>query len=195
MGIWIRDLKNKAGLQQIQFNKCLKTLETKKLVKSVTSVASKNRKVYMLFNVEPHTDVTGDIWYVGADMDTEFINVLSQQCYNFIASKGYSSAEELCAFIRKSGVSKVQLKVDNVQSIIETLIYDGKVEPVDDPRGPAFLGGKSAILYRPTNLPMVTNGYTQVPCSMCPVFNVCSPEGEISPSKCIYLTNWLDIDF
>ena len=78
-------------------------------------------------------------------------------------------------------MSKVQLKVENVQSIIETLIFDGKVEGIEDPRGPTFLvdlktfrmtwkGGKSATLYRPTKISIhANNGFTQAPCSVCPV--------------------------
>lgn len=192
-GIWSKDLKIRSSLQVVQITKILKTLEARKLVKSVASVASKNRKVYMLFNLEPHIDVTGDVWYTGADIDVEFINILRKQAFGYISQKGYASAEEITAFIRKTGVSKVQLKVDNVQTIIETLIYDGKVETVDDPRGPSFLGGKAATLYRPTKINIQSsNGFTQAPCSVCPVYSECSPDGEISPSKCVYLTGWLE---
>jgi hypothetical protein len=38
------------------------------------------------------------------------------------------------AYIKKLGVSKVELKVENIQTIVDTLIFDGKVEPVEDPR-------------------------------------------------------------
>jgi len=191
MGIWTKDIKKKSNLPQLQITKSLKILEGRKLIKPVKSVAIKNKKVYMLFDLEPHVDVSGDIWYSGQDIDAEFIEVLNKQCYEFIKVKGYSSPEEICAFIRQSGISKVQLKVENIQSILDTLIYDGKVEAVEDPRGPSFLGGKSVLFYKPTQLDILPNGFTSTPCGICPVFNQCTDGGEISPINCIYFGRWL----
>lgn len=47
-----------------QINKCLKALEQRKLIKAVKSVASSNRKVYMLFELEPSREITGGAWCV-----------------------------------------------------------------------------------------------------------------------------------
>ena len=47
-----------------QINKCLKSLEQRKLIKAVKSVASSNRKVYMLFELEPSREITGGAWCV-----------------------------------------------------------------------------------------------------------------------------------
>lgn len=38
-GIWIRDIRYKSNLQLTQVNKILKTLESKKLIKAIKSVA------------------------------------------------------------------------------------------------------------------------------------------------------------
>jgi len=168
-GIWVRDLRIKSNLQQVQINKALKTLEAKKLIKSVKSVASKNRKVYMLYDIEPHVEVTGDIWYSDSEIDSEFIEVLNRLCFQFITYKGYASVEEVTAAVRKSGMSKVELRVENIQSILDTLIYDGKIETIDDPSGPAFLGVKIPILYKPTKHEILPNGFTSTPCGVCPV--------------------------
>jgi len=146
----------------------------------------------MLFDLEPHVDITGDIWYSEQEIDVEFINVLNKHCFNLINTKGFASAEEVTAAVRKSGVSRVELKVENIQSILDTLVYDGKIETVDDPRGPAFLGGKSAVLYKPSKMDIVLNGFTSVPCGVCPVFRDCSDDGPISPHTCTYLKTWLD---
>ncbi len=108
----------------------------------------------MLFDLEPHPDVTGDLWYnaQGQEIDEAFIRILTEQCYNFIRNKvqlltrhfldtqGWASTEEICSYIRKSGVSKIELRVENIQSIVDTLIYDRLIETVDDPtRARAFL--------------------------------------------------------
>lgn len=38
-GIWTRDLRFKSGLQQMQLNRALKSLESKNLIKAVKSIA------------------------------------------------------------------------------------------------------------------------------------------------------------
>ncbi|QDZ25878.1 RNA polymerase Rpc34 [Chloropicon primus] len=55
MGIWTKDLRTKAGLQQPQVAKILKFLEQRKLIKSIKWVTNRNRKVYMAFDVQPST--------------------------------------------------------------------------------------------------------------------------------------------
>ena len=67
-----------------QINKCLKSLEQRKLVKAVKSVANGNRKVYMLFELEPSREITGGAWYTGHEYDSEFIAVLRQECHKYI---------------------------------------------------------------------------------------------------------------
>ena len=62
-GTWIRDIRMKSGLVPTQLNKVLKTLEIKKLIKSVKSVNAAKKKVYMKYDLEPDTSVTGGAWY------------------------------------------------------------------------------------------------------------------------------------
>lgn len=53
-GIWIRDISTKTNVKSVALNKALKSLETKRLIKSVQSVgAASKKKVYMLFDLEP----------------------------------------------------------------------------------------------------------------------------------------------
>ena len=51
-----------------------------------TFQASK-RKVYMLFNLQPDRSVTGGAWYSDQDFESEFVEVLNQQCYKFLQDK------------------------------------------------------------------------------------------------------------
>lgn len=37
------------------------------------------------------------------------------------------------------------------------------------------------------------NFLTATPCGVCPVINQCSEDGLITPSTCIYMTQWLDM--
>jgi DNA-directed RNA polymerase III subunit RPC6 len=48
---------------------------------------NKNRKVYMLFELTPSREVTGGAWYTEQDYDAEFVDVVKQQCLQFITKQ------------------------------------------------------------------------------------------------------------
>lgn len=43
--------------------KILKNLESRQLVKSTSSISSKTRKLYLLYDLEPAKEITGGPWY------------------------------------------------------------------------------------------------------------------------------------
>lgn len=86
-GIWTRELRTRANLQQVQLQRILRALETRKIVKSLKSVESKNKKIYMLFEIEPSRQVTGGAWYNEQEFDSEFLGILRDQTYRFIAER------------------------------------------------------------------------------------------------------------
>lgn len=123
-GIWIRDIRFKSNLMPTQLNKILKSLETKKFIKAVKSVAASKKKVYMLYNLEPHRSVTGGAWYQDQDFEAEFVDILNQQCYRYLEQKRekmksgssgpitaknmtFASSKEIWKFISDLGISKV----------------------------------------------------------------------------------------
>eukprot|EP01105_Mastigella_eilhardi_P017675 TRINITY_DN4071_c0_g1_i2.p1 TRINITY_DN4071_c0_g1~~TRINITY_DN4071_c0_g1_i2.p1 ORF type:complete len:287 (-),score=82.20 TRINITY_DN4071_c0_g1_i2:50-910(-) len=186
-GIWIRDLRVKSNLQQPQITKILKALESRKLIKAVKSVVAKNRKVYMVYDVEPSREITGGAWYNEQDLDEDFIEVLHDQCYLFISNKSFASAEEVYHFIKESRVFEADLRLEDIQTVLNTLIFDGLVEDIRDPRGPAF---SAKVLYKRARLDLPPNEFTHSPCSICPVFESCAPNGVVNPVVCPYLTAW-----
>lgn len=50
-GIWTRDIKNATNIQQQTLTKTLKALEGRQLIKSIKSVTSKSKKLYMRFDL------------------------------------------------------------------------------------------------------------------------------------------------
>lgn len=123
-GIWTRDIRFKSNLMHTQLKKILKSLETKKFIKVVKSVAASKKKVYMLYNLEPDESVTGGAWYQDQDFETEFVDVLNQQCYRFLEQKKekakscnigpiaarnmtFASSKDVWKFISDLGISKV----------------------------------------------------------------------------------------
>lgn len=206
-GIWIRDIRFKCNLLLTQVNKILKNLESKKLIKAVKSVAASKKKVYMLYNLEPDRSVTGGAWYSDQDFESEFVEVLNQQCYKFLVQKAeaaketkvdpiaqrngsYASSQDVWKYISELGISKVQLSVEDIETILDTLIYDGKCERTIV----ASVGdtGQSK-LYRAVNPVIESTGLMRMPCGSCPVFHKCYEGGAVSPTTCIYMKDWLQL--
>ncbi|XP_018784628.1 PREDICTED: probable DNA-directed RNA polymerase III subunit RPC6 [Bactrocera latifrons] len=200
-GIWIRDIRMQSNLNMTHLNKILKNLETKKLIKAVKSVNASKKKVYMLYNLEPDRSVTGGAWYQDQDFEAEFVDVLNQQCLRFLqmthenaekkregplALKRLSccSVKEVHKFISDLGISKVHLDEDDLETILKTVVYDGNAERIMMPDG--------SFVYRAINSPLFAPGLVQIPCGICPVIRNCSKCGDVTPNKCIYMTDWLD---
>ena len=209
-GIWTKELKQKSNLPQTQIGKIFKSLEARKLIKAVKHVAQQNRKVYMLYELEPSREITGGAWYTEHEYDAEFIHVLREQCVKFILARGKVTLEDVCDFVKQTKLSHVDLGQEEVLQIVNTLVYDGKVdaheelEPdeardPDDPAGER--GGEDddldymenvIVVYRPASLPIPeSSAFTAVPCGVCPVFQECAPGGLVSPETCQYMQDWL----
>ncbi|GFT48061.1 DNA-directed RNA polymerase III subunit RPC6 [Nephila pilipes] len=206
-GIWIRDLRFASNIPQTQVNKILKTLESKKLIKSVTSVAASKKKVYMLYNIEPDRSVTGGTWYSDQEFESEFVDVLNQQCYRYlqqakaVADKlsdpvsrrraSFKSSKDICDYINGLKVSKVQLSKQDIETILDTLVFDGKVEKSVICSSSTLNEGDSENVYGVIK-PLISNcGLMRVPCGVCPVHNECRDGGIISPTTCPYVKECL----
>lgn len=210
-GIWSRDIRYKSNLPLTEINKILKNLESKKLIKAVKSVAASKKKVYMLYNLQPDRSVTGGAWYSDQDFESEFVEVLNQQCFKFLQSKAetareskqnpviqrnssFASSHEVWKYICELGISKVELSMEDIETILNTLIYDGKVEMTIIAAKEGTVGSVDGHmkLYRAVNPILPPTGVVRAPCGLCPVFEDCHEGGEISPSNCIYMTEWLE---
>lgn len=114
-GIWFRDLKKRTPIEHARLSKLLKTLITRKLIKQENSVQGKNRKVYMLYELEPAREVTGGAFHSGHELDLEFVAQLAEVALAYLRKFIVASADEILGFISSTGISKVALSVDDTQ--------------------------------------------------------------------------------
>uniref|UniRef100_A0A1B6DXE9 DNA-directed RNA polymerase III subunit RPC6 n=2 Tax=Clastoptera arizonana TaxID=38151 RepID=A0A1B6DXE9_9HEMI len=201
-GIWIRDIRFKSNLMPTTLGKILKQLENKKIIKAVKSVAASKKKVYMLYNLEPDRSLTGGSWYCNQDFEVEFVDVLNQQCYRYLQQRkektvavaakngplaaqaiAFASTNDVWKYITELGISKVILEKKEIKTILDTLLYDGKVERTINVDGD--------YLYRAVESFLPPPGIIRMPCGICPVMRNCSDVGSVNPKKCVYLTEWL----
>ncbi|KAG5339217.1 hypothetical protein C0989_005198 [Termitomyces sp. Mn162] len=148
-GIWTKHLKAKTNLHQTVIDRCLKTLTQKRLIKRVPSVQHPTRKIYMLENLQPSVALTGGPWYTDNELDTEFIQHLSDACLKFIRdisfprrhgegvegslyalsnSPEYPSAEQIRNSLRRARLTETELTVEHVEMLLNVLVLDGEVE-------------------------------------------------------------------
>ncbi|KAG0168497.1 34-kDa subunit of RNA polymerase III (C) [Apophysomyces sp. BC1034] len=220
VGIWTKDLKKKTNLHTIVLNSTLKRLEQKQEIKAVKHVKYPTRKIYMLYNLTPSSEVTGGAWYTDQELDTDFIDSLKAACLKYISARSfprnesvrdavfgvdyehYPTATEVRRFITESRISSIDLSVKDITSLLDVLVYDGAVEKKlpfiagmedfsdDEDDDAAAPWAYKAIRKGADKL--ATEALTEVPCGRCPVFTFCTEDGPVSPFNCEYFKTWLD---
>lgn len=185
MGIWTRDLKMETRLPQTQITKILKHLESFTLVKSVKSIIAKNKKLYMLFELQPDKSHYGGPWYTDGDFDSAFFSAVAHEVYLAISS-GNSDVPSLRRYIADKNISRIQLGDEDIEVVVQSLLQESRIALANTYDG--------STRYKPTRFTLPLTGLTEVPCGRCPVADSCGDCGPITPSTCPYLTEWLDIE-
>ncbi|KAB2574541.1 putative dna-directed rna polymerase iii subunit rpc34 protein [Lasiodiplodia theobromae] len=88
-GMWTRTIKAKTNFHQTVINKALKSLEGKRLVKSITSVKHPGRKIYMLAHLTPSEEVSGGPWHTDGELDIELIEQISTVILNYVEQNSW----------------------------------------------------------------------------------------------------------
>jgi DNA-directed RNA polymerase III subunit RPC6 len=153
-GIWNREIRNQTKLPLNQMSKVLKNLETKKLIKAVKSVTASKKKLYMLYGLEPDKSVTGGAWYSGTEFESEYVQVLHEQCYQFVKrrlvaacdkdkndfvearNRSLVSSSEVKEHIDNLKISNVQLSQQDIEMVLDTIVFDGLIEKIAIEKSP-----------------------------------------------------------
>ncbi len=88
-GMWTRTIKIKTNLHQTVMIKCLKSLESKRIIKAIRSVKYPSRKIYMLAHLMPAEDVTGGPWFSDGELDVDLIDELSDVICTYVAKNSW----------------------------------------------------------------------------------------------------------
>lgn len=191
-GIWTKDIKNATKLSQHLLTKILKHLENIQLIKSVRSVNSKSKKLYMAFHVVPDKELTGGPWYTDDEFDQEFVNSLCKFIANSVNKSKYIDIDSIISIINTAGFLQHPLTNDELETVIQTLVYDNIIEivPVEELMMHNINSNKP---YYRSCKPLTTyNFLTNYPCGTCLVASQCHIGGVISPETCLYFTNYLN---
>lgn len=154
-GIWVRNIKLATRLQQMQINKTLKRLANRKLIKAVKSVAFRNRKMYMSYDLEPAKEVTGGVWYTEQQLDQDFVAIVRRSVHKFLIDMGGKGTPvQVAERLKASGVSHTPLSPSEIAQVMDTLVYDGLLDYQDagSKRLKTLLRPQRAIFPSPENL-------------------------------------------
>jgi DNA-directed RNA polymerase III subunit RPC6 len=135
MGIWTKDIRSSTGLPTMTLTKVYKSLESKRLVKTVKSVAAKSKKLYMMYDTVPAKELTGGPWYTEHEFDHEFINELRNVVLQLISSKqlaGGIGIQEITKKLKDCGISKIELSEADVDQLVTTCVLDGDVVAIKE---------------------------------------------------------------
>lgn len=164
----------------------------------------------MLYEMTPDPTITGGTWYSDHEFEAEFVRVLNEQCARLLDERleesvkkfpndpfvrrtsSFISSQELVTLVNEMGIATVSLTVQDIESILNTLIYDGKVEKTTVATAASSEHGAKQNLYRSVASTLESSPVVRNPCGICPVFKDCHDDGLITPQTCIYLNKWLD---
>lgn len=202
-GIWTRDLKLTTNIPQHTLNKTLKILEQRSLVKSVRSVVSKSRKLYMLFSATPAKEVTGGPWYTDQEFDHAFVEDLCKMILGIVKQSPGTDSRAILERLTSTGVIEASvLTLDDLDVVMRMLVYDGRLEEMFAPLSSAEdsklplaslpMGMRPPARYKVAKEVASGNHLTETPCGVCPVISQCCEGGVISPTTCVYMDKWLD---
>ena len=130
-GIWTKDIRMQSNIQQQALNKIFKSLESRRLIKPVKSVNAKAKKLYMVYDLTPSKELTGGVWYSDLEFDYDFIAELRTflvQCVRRLNGGRGVTLREIRDKMLQANVSRVDLSLNEIAQLLQTLIYDYIVE-------------------------------------------------------------------
>lgn len=198
MGMSSEDVKSETNVPANLVSKSLKSLQTKNLIKVVVNIQSKGWKHYMASEFEPSKQISGGAWYAGGSLDTEFITLVREQCVKHVFRLKLATLEGVSDLIRRSGVFAVDLSNQQIEEIMKALVLDNEITELKSNGSGEF----ASIPTGKTCYKCVSKGggggepktgaLASIPCGVCPQISLCTPDGIISPTTCVYYTKWLD---
>ena len=210
-GISLNDIKNKIRIDNTTYiNKILNKLVKKYLIKSLKLHNTKNKKIWIGYDIEPSEEITGGLWYnENQEFNDNLVNVLIEKCYERICSQKYTSQKELLLFLKSTNLTNKQNEIneDNVQTILNILIFDNKIEAIFPENLIYNVTNKYSLLlsknedilnkikYKKNNVYNPNCIFDCIPCSICPVFKECQSNNVVNPIDCLHLKQFMEVPF
>lgn len=192
-GIWAKELSSKSKIPAGTLARLTKTLEHRRLIKQITPAQYKTRKVWMLYELEPASELSGGSWYKDGQIDSDLINLLRAKTLEYLANTGEAvTAEDVQRFLASN--HSLSRSIDNIESILRTLVLDRELLMTE----PLTTAGVHTYRLRPRSAradEFSAIFFSQIPCISCNLRKQCSPGNSVvAPETCQYMSRWLHLD-
>mmetsp|Transcript_21853 Transcript_21853/g.62042 ORF Transcript_21853/g.62042 Transcript_21853/m.62042 type:complete len:312 (+) Transcript_21853:106-1041(+) len=205
-GTWSRILKDDSKLPQHVVTKITKDLMSRRLIKEVKSIHAKNKKVFMLWDTEASSEISGGTWYREGEFAAAWVDSLRQQCQQFLADN--NGKVVTLQDVHNHVIMKPQQSVpseDDIATVMRTLELDEDIYAINTGGGQRLYTqrnrGKDGQPFdifagRIPSIPSTVSGAADelpglvVPCLSCHLQGECQPGGRVSPERCEYVAAW-----
>ncbi|XP_062234031.1 uncharacterized protein LOC133931209 [Phragmites australis] len=193
-GMWLQDVRNATRLSPNVATKVARTLVARDLLKEVSDVRHRSKKVFMATDFQPSPEITGGTWYHDGRLDTDAVSAARRRCLAQVERLGTATAEMIHHGIERHE-PRAGYAIDRIRDILRTMVLDKVLEEVKSTGEGEFAAVRSGrMCYRVAGA--AQGGMMEgIPCGVCPRIDECSPEGAISPNTCVYYKKWLQMDF
>lgn len=143
-GLWFKEIKDKTNMPHNLAMKVLKSLENKRLIKSMKCVKN-NRKVYVLYDLVPSDDITGGFWFNDNDVDVACVQSIYKVILQFIKQNTFiedndslnkysnnPSVYEIADYINTLKILNSEVKESDLLVLLDVMTYDNKIEKLVD---------------------------------------------------------------
>jgi len=189
-GMWMLDIRKKLLMGPNIATKVVRTLVTQGLIKEVSDVRHRSRKIFMATDFQPSAEITGGTWYHDGRLHTDAVTA-RRCCQAQVERLGAATVQMIHHGILKDD-PRARYTIDKIRDIIKTMVLE---EVKSTGTGEFTALRASTMCYRQVTGAPQGGTMEGILCGVCPRIDVCSPEGVISPSTCVYYKKWLQMDF
>lgn len=190
------EMKGYKAIPVTMFDRILASLKKKNLIKEVPNMNNKGVKHFLAMEFEPGKELTGGDWYIDGTLDVSKIEDLKAKCVMILERHRHRvvTLEVMCGYF----VKEEKLSVNQTKEILKNLVLDNVIMEVKSNGVNEFASTRiGEVCYKLTgkksgNGEVRAGAFASMPCGACPHIGLCSPDGVISPTTCVYFQKWLD---
>ncbi|GAW83007.1 DNA-directed RNA polymerases III 39 kDa polypeptide [Plasmodium gonderi] len=167
-GIWTADLRK----------------QTKLLV---NNIHVKNRKMYILYDLEASEKVIGGSFYKDGEFNKKVVDYIRENICFYLYNNNNSNVISVINYVKKLNNTVGYFSDNDIYRVIKTLLFEEKIKIYKN-------NNDEEVIYYYNN--EKKNYFNNFPCFSCDIFNKCNSDTKtaINPKNCIYLNFYLNLE-
>lgn len=162
--------------------------EQKKLIKPLKSIHQKNRRIYILANLQPSKEVVGGTFYENGEFNDGLVERLRAQIMNIFQNGSKASFKDVSSYVRSCGFGN-EFADNDLLLVLKTLQLEQRIQVSLHP-------STGEAVYSWCRWTSNDNSFASIPCFSCPISEECLRYNgaRVSPPNCKYMDVWLNYD-